>query len=184
MALMSAIDTVRLALPQEAVDIARIQRRAWSVGGIFADAVAQVSADDATQAWHAAIVRPPLAQLRVMVAVAEAGVVGFVVTGPAGDGDLSETDGYIAEFVVDPKSRGRGHGSRLINAAIDTLQKDGFTVATMWVPSADDALRDFLIGCGWAPDGAHQKVGISDDEAAAVKMLRFHTDISAGPTGG
>lgn len=178
MAPMSAIDTVRLALPQEAVDIARIQRRAWSDGGVFADGVAEVSADEATRAWHSAIVRPPLAQLRVLVAIGEVGVVGFVVTGPAGDADLGATDGYLAEFVVDPSQRRQGHGSRLINAAVDTLRKDGFDVATMWVPSSNDGLRDFLAGCGWAPDGAHQKVGIGDDEASAIKMLRYHTDIS------
>lgn len=178
MARMSAIDTVRLALPQESVDIARIQRKAWADGGVFAAAVSQVGADEATRAWHQAIVKPPLAQLRVLVAIAEAGVVGFVVTGPSGDPDAAATDGYLAEFVVDPKHRGRGHGSRLMNAAVDTLRKDGFHVATMWVPSADDALRSFLGECGWAPDGAHQKVGLGDDEQAAVKMLRFHTDIS------
>ncbi|MDO5677428.1 MAG: GNAT family N-acetyltransferase [Propionibacteriaceae bacterium] len=178
MARMSVIDTVRLAMPSEAIDIARIQRRAWADGGIFAAALAQVGADEASRAWHEAIVKPPLAQFRVLVAIGEPGVVGFVVTGPSGDGDLSPTDGYVAEFVVDPKHRRQGHGSRLINAAVDTLQKDGFTVATMWVPSADDAMRAFLTGCGWGPDGAHQKVGLGDDESQAVKMLRFHTDIS------
>lgn len=178
MARMSAIDTVRLALPQEAVDIARIQRRAWADGGLLAAALHEVSADEATRAWHEAIVKPPLAQLRVLVAVGDVGVVGFAVTGPSGDHDRSAADGYIAEFVVDPKSRGKGHGSRLLNACVDTLQKDGFGVATMWVPSADDALRRFLTESGWAPDGAHQRVGIDDNEEAAIKMLRFHTDIS------
>ena len=178
MARMSAIDTVRLALPQEAVDIARIQRRAWTDGGVLAAALDEVTADEATRAWHEAIVKPPLAQLRVLVAIGEAGVVGFVVTGPSGDHDRSASDGYIAEFIVDPKFKGKGHGSRLMNAAVDTLQKDGFTVATIRVPSANDHLRQFLTECGWAPDGAHQKVGIGEDEETAIKMLRFHTDIS------
>ncbi|MCG6566678.1 GNAT family N-acetyltransferase [Tessaracoccus sp. ZS01] len=175
---MSAIDTVRLALPQEAVDIARIQRRAWTDGGVLSAAAGEVSADEATRAWHEAIVKPPLAHLRVLVAIAEAGVVGFAVTGPSADPDRDVSDGYIAEFVVDPKHRGQGHGSRLINAAVDTLRKDGYQVATMWVPSADDSLRQFLNSCGWAPDGAHQRVGVGEDEAAAIKLLRFHTDIS------
>ncbi|GAA4906830.1 hypothetical protein GCM10025789_27860 [Tessaracoccus lubricantis] len=175
---MSAIDTVRLALPQEAVDIARIQRRAWTDGGVLSAAAGEVSADEATRAWHEAIVKPPLAHLRVLVAIGQPGVVGFAVTGPSGDPDREPTDGYIAEFVVDPKHRGQGHGSRLINAAVDTLRKDGYGVATIWVPSADDGLRQFLNGCGWAPDGAHQRVGVGEDESASVKLLRFHTDIS------
>lgn len=178
---MSAIDTVRLALPQEAVDIARIQRRAWSDGGILAAAAGHVSAEEATRAWHEAIVKPPLAHLRVLVAIGKVGVVGFAVTGPSGDEDHAPTDGHIAEFVVDPKNRGEGHGSRLVNAAVDTLRKDGYEMATMWVPSADDRLRQFLTGCGWGPDGAHQRVGFNEDEEDAIKLLRFHTDISAEP---
>lgn len=176
---MSTIDTVRLALPQEAVDIARIQRRAWTDGGLLSAAAGQVSAEEATRAWHEAIVKPPLAHLRVLVAIGKAGVVGFAVTGPSGDEDRAATDGHIAEFIVDPKNRGEGHGSRLINAAVDTLRKDGYDVATMWVPSADDRLREFLASGGWGPDGAHQRVGFDEDEEGAIKLLRFHTDISA-----
>ena len=173
---MSAIDTVRLALPVEAVDIARIQRRSWSEGPMSA-AAATVAADEATRAWHEAIVKPPLAHLRVLVAIGDAGVVGFAVTGPSGDPDRVDTDGTIAEFVVDPKHRTRGHGSRLMNAAVDTLRQDGYEVATMWVPATNDDLRAFLTSCGWAPDGAHQEVGF-DEEGQRLKLVRLHTDIS------
>lgn len=173
---MSAIDTVRLAMPVEAVDIARIQRRSWGSDGVMGAATAEVSADEATRAWHDAIVKPPLAHLRVLVAIGDAGVVGFAVTGPSGDPDRADTDGAIGEFVVDPKSRRQGHGSRLINAAVDTLRQDGFEVATMWVPAANDDMRAFLTGCGWGPDGAHQEVGL-EDGGATLKLVRLHTDI-------
>lgn len=175
---MSAIDTVRLALPAEAVDIARIQRRAWSETGVLASAVAQLPADAAARAWHEAITRPPLAHFRVLVAIGEAGVVGFAVTGPSPDDDAAERDGTIGEFVIDPTSRGKGHGSRLVNAAVDTLRTDGYDVATMWVQAADDALRSFLVSCGWGADGAHQEVAL-DESAPHLKLVRLHTDISA-----
>lgn len=179
MAPMSAPDTVRLALPAEAVDIARIQRRAWAESGLLAAAGGGPAADEATRVWHEAIVKPPLAHLRVLVAIGDGGVVGFAVTGPSGDPDRSERDGTIAEFVVDPRHRGEGHGSRLINAAVDTLRQDGYEVATMWVPARDDALRGFLVGCGWGADGAHQEVG-TEDGAPGIKLVRLHTDISLG----
>ena len=173
---MSVTDTVRLALPAEAVDVARIQRRAWAESGLLAAAGGGLPADEATRAWHEAIVRPPLAHLRVLVAIGGGGVVGFAVTGPSGDPDRAERDGTIAEFVVDPRHRGAGHGSRLINAAVDTLRRDGYEVATMWVRAADDALRAFLTGCGWAPDGAHQEIG-TEEGTPGIRLVRVHTDI-------
>ena len=164
---MSAVDTVRLAMPSESVDLARIQRRAWSESGALAAAVAGMGADEATRAWHDAIVRPPLAHFRVLVAV----------TGPSPDEDAEERVGAIGEFVVDPRERGRGHGSRLLNAAVDTLRTDGYEVATIWVQAADDALRAFLTACGWAADGAHQEVAV-DDAGARLKLVRLHTRIA------
>ncbi|CAL8975688.1 Mycothiol acetyltransferase [Tessaracoccus sp. O5.2] len=175
---MSVSDTVRLALPAEAVDVARIQRRAWAESGLLAAAGGGLPADEAARVWHEAIVKPPLAHLRVLVAIGDDGVVGFAVTGPSGDPDREERDGTIAEFVVDPRHRGAGHGSRLMNAAVDTLRQDGYEVATMWVRAADDGLRAFLVACGWAPDGAHQEIATADG-APGVKLVRLHTDIRA-----
>ena len=97
---MSVTDTVRLAMPAEAVDLARIQRRAWSESDALSDAVAATAADEATRAWHEAIVRPPLAHFRVLVALGDVGVVGFAVTGPSGDPDASERTGTIGEFTT------------------------------------------------------------------------------------
>jgi GNAT superfamily N-acetyltransferase len=174
---MSAVDTVRLAMPSESVDLARIQRRAWSESGALAAAVAGMGADEATRAWHDAIVRPPLAHFRVLVAIGEPGVVAFTVTGPSPDEDAEERTGAIGEFVVDPRQRGRGHGSRLLNAAVDTLRTDGYDVATIWVQASDDALRAFLTSCGWAADGAHQEVAV-DDAGARLKLVRLHTRIA------
>lgn len=175
---MSVTDTVRLALPAEAVDVARIQRRAWAEAGLLDTAGRVPPAAEATRVWHEAIAKPPLAHLRVLVAIGEVGVVGFAVTGPSGDPDRGERHGRIAEFVVDPRHRGAGHGSRLINAAVDTLRQDGYEVATMWVRAADDELRAFLVGCGWGPDGAHQEIG-TDDGGPSIRLVRLHTDISS-----
>lgn len=136
-----------------------------------------VSLDSMTQSWEAAILRPPLATLRVLVAVSNAGVVGFAAVGPSDDEDAHPgEDALVAEFVIDPQAQRHGHGSRLLNAVADTLRADGFTRATWWVRSTDDPLRRFLESAGWGPDGAHQSVG-TEDEAARVKMLRMHTSL-------
>lgn len=172
---MSMINTVRLALPSEAVDIARIQRRSWALNPALASANDLISAAEAARTWHEAIVRPPLAHLRVLVAIGTAGVAGFAVTGPLADPDAAPTDGLIGEFVVDPAQLGAGHGSRLISAAVDTLRADGYETAQLWVPSTHDALRTFLASCGFAPDGAHKE--LHSDDGSVLKLVRVHCAI-------
>lgn len=171
------INTVRLAMPAESVDIARIQRRVWGLQPQLAVMLTQVSAEQATALWHRAITAAPLATMRVLVAIGEGGIVGFAVTQPSEDPDAEPTAGQIAEFIVDPEARGAGHGSRLMQAAVDTLRTDGFTLATMWVPTTDDAMHQFLISGGWGADGAHQEASTEDGEHS-LKLTRFHTAIA------
>ena len=175
LAAMSTPDSVRLALPSEAVDVARLQRKAWSRTPGMAPALAAFPADQAVRTWHEAIVKPPLAHCRVLVALHQGQVVGFAVTGPSDDPDAAVDDGMIAEFVVDGDELG-DDASRLLNAAVDTLRADGYETATWWVRSEDDTLRGFLVECGWAADGAHRALGF-EDEADAVKQVRLMTRI-------
>lgn len=174
-------DSCRLALPAEAERIAAVQRRSWAQ--LFPSDVADhvlASVDLATMAasWESAIVRPPLATFRVMVALTESRVVAFAAIGPSDDEDAHPgTDGLVAEFVVDPAAQRQGHGSRLLNSVADTLRADGFTRATWWIRSTDDPLRRFLESAGWGPDGAHRTVG-SEDVSATVKMIRMHTALA------
>jgi GNAT superfamily N-acetyltransferase len=174
-------DSVRLALATEAPAIAALQRRSWSA--LLPDASAaqllkSVDLKTMTQSWHEAIQRPPLAQFRVLVAVTETRVTGFAAIGPSDDPDAEAgADALVAEFVIDPIARGQGHGSRLLNALADTLRADGFTRATWWVRSTDDTLRGFLTGSGWAADGAHTEIGMTDD-GPTLRLLRLHTALS------
>lgn len=170
-------DSVRLALPAEAEAIAALQRRSWQQlfpPEVAAHVLASVDLDTMAQSWRGAILRPPLAQFRVLVATSQGRVVGFSAVGPADDPDAAASDALVAEFVVDPQAQRQGHGSRLLNAVADTLRADSFTRATWWVRSTDHPLREFLESAGWAADGSHQTVG-TEDEAARVKMIRLHT---------
>lgn len=178
--------SVRLALPSEAAAIAAVQRRSWTQllpAPVAQRALAEVDLTTMAGSWQAAITRPPLATLRVLVAVdsSEIGqhrVVGFAAVGPGSDPDDSPgADGMVAEFAVDPLAQRQGHGSRLLQASMDTLRADSFTRATWWVNSTDDVLRRFLSASGWEADGAHREVGTEDGEAR-VKLVRLHTDIS------
>lgn len=174
--------SVRLALPAEAPALAEVQRRAWLADPALAEVVGSLTPEEMTQAWWAAITRPPMAEFRVLVALepGEEGplVRGFAAIGPSEDEDADPTDALVAEFIIDPDHRGQGHGSRLINAVADTLRADRFTRATLWLRSTDDALRSFLTEAGWGPDGAHREAG-TEDGRVHIKEIRLHSDISS-----
>lgn len=172
-------DSVRLALPTEAAAIAALQRRHWmaTLPREADSMLASVDLESMTTAWQAAILRPPLAPLRVLVARDSDAVVGFAAVGPSDDPDAeSGVDALVAEFAVDPPNWRRGHGSRLLHACVDTLRADGFRRATWWVRGSNDVLRKFLTEAGWAADGAHTEVAM-DADGPRVKLLRFHTAI-------
>ena len=173
-------DSCRLALPSEAEALAAIQRRSWEqllAPDVARHILSNVDLDTMAHSWHAAIARPPLAKLRVLVGIGNDRVVGFAAVGPSDDADADPgEDALVAEFVIDPQAQRKGHGSRLLHAVADTLRADGFSRATWWVQSTSDPLRRFLESTGWAPDGAHQQVG-TEDAAAIVKMVRMHTSL-------
>nr|NLI50041.1 GNAT family N-acetyltransferase [Propionibacterium sp.] len=170
--------TVRLALPGEAEQIAALQRRGWTQTlppGLAAAVLGSVSLAAMTDAWRRAILAPPLAEYRVLVAVGSGRLAGFAAIGPADDPDaVAGRDATIGEFVIDPRAQRQGHGSRLLNAAVDTLRADRFVRATWWLRTTDDALRAFVLSSGWAADGAHREVA-AEDGAETVRLVRLHT---------
>lgn len=174
-------DSVRLALPTQAPEIAALQRRSWLdvlPPAAAAQLLKSVTLAEMTESWQAAIQRPPLAQMRVLVALGSQHLVGFAALGPSNDADAEAgADALIAEFSIDPAAYHRGHGSRLINACIDTLRADGFSRATWWVGAEDNRLRNFLIQAGWAADGAHSEVAM-DAGGPRVKLVRLHTGVN------
>ena len=170
--------SVRVAWADDAPAIAELQLRAWR--DKYAELVpAEALPDDveaAAATWRASMSKPGDARNRVMVALERNRVVGFAITSPAGDPDCDPvTDAELQEFTVDPAERGRGHGSRLLQAAVDTMRADRFTRSVLWAIATDDALRGFLTGAGWAADGAHRELDLDGDGTTRVREVRLHT---------
>lgn len=167
---MSVKLSVRLAMPAEAAAVARLQAATLrkQLGEIALPDLGQ-----ATDAWLSAITRPPLATYRVLVALADDEVAGYALTGPSDDEDAEVTTGMIGDLVV--QIPGQGHGSRLMQACVDTLRADGFEYATMWLLTTDDLLRAFVLSSGWAADGAHRELGGEGSDVASVRQVRLIT---------
>lgn len=174
--------SVRVAWADDAPAIAALQVRTWSQ--VFADLapVGSLPSDPAElePVWLDALTRPKDARNRVLVALERNRVVGFVLTSAAQDPDCDPVvDGEMAELTLDVDERGKGHGSRLLQAAVDTLVADRFTRAVTWSASTDDALRTFLTQAGWAADGAHRELAVDDTGSRSLKQVRLHTAIGA-----
>lgn len=173
--------SVRVAWAADAPAIAEVQRRAWEqrYDDLLPDLLAERGLGPETHAaaWHQSLSHPPQARHRAMVALVHDRVVGFALTGPAVDPDGEPAvEAELAEFTVDPERIRQGHGSRLLQAAVDTMRADRFTRAVCWVDSTDDDLRAFLTGAGWAPDGATRQLA-DEAGAGAVKQVRLHTTL-------
>jgi GNAT superfamily N-acetyltransferase len=135
--------------------------------------------DAAAEAWRASLSAPKDARNRVLVALERNRVVGFAITAPAADPDCDPVrDAELMELTVDPGERGKGHGSRLLQAAVDTMRADRFTRSVLWAIASDDALRRFLTDAGWAPDTAHRELDLDGLGATLVKQVRLHTRFS------
>lgn len=173
--------SVRVAWADDALAIADLQVRAWPVlyDGLVPPEALPQDADEIAPVWRQALTAPADARNRVLVALERNRVVGFALTSPASDPDCDPVaDGELAEITLDPAERGKGHGSRLLQAAVDTLVADRFSRAVTWVGATDDGLRRFLTEAGWAADGAHRELGLDDSGEHSIKQVRLHTSIA------
>jgi GNAT superfamily N-acetyltransferase len=174
---------VRPARPQDAASIGQVHANAWqaSYAQLLPDRSAAALAPQAlAESWLAAVSDPPSPQHRVLVATAGPDVVAFVALSPGTDADAAPgQDAEILVLLVDPESTGRGHGSRLLNASVDTLRDNGFTVLRAWVPEPDEDRQRFLAGAGFTVDGATRVLDASGDGTATVRELRWSASIGS-----
>jgi GNAT superfamily N-acetyltransferase len=173
--------SVRVAWADDAPGIAGVQVAAWRTeyaDVLPAEVLDSFDADQFAAAWHQALSRPADARNRLLVALERNTIRGFAVTRPSPDPDSDPVgDGEITELVVHPHHGRAGHGSRLLQACVDTLRADRFTHGLIWLSTTDDVRRRFLTEAGWGTDGAHRELDLHGDGAVLVKQLRLHTDL-------
>ena len=156
--------SVRPARVTDADAAARAQLASWAEDGALPPgALAAASVSDLADAWTEAILRPPSPRHRVLVAVDVDVVVGVAATAPHDDPDADPRDeGALMALTVAPVARRRGHGSRLLAAAVDTLREAGL---------------DFLVRAGWAEDGARRTLDLDGTGTVLAEEVRLVTDV-------
>jgi GNAT superfamily N-acetyltransferase len=188
-----ALGYVRPARPEDAGEIARIQLATWRVA--YRRILPRHVLDNLDEAflarrWSAAVQEPPSGAHRVLVAVEQAEqsyLVGFAASGPA-DGEalapgepadaLGPDVAAVTDLLVEPRWGRRGHGSRLLAAAVDLWREDGMSRAVAWAFDGDEATRTFLTSTGWEPDGAARALDVDD---MLVPQVRLHVAVPTEP---
>jgi GNAT superfamily N-acetyltransferase len=174
--------SVRPARPEDAAGLGAVQAHSWrtSYATLLPEqARTALEPVDLAAAWSQAVTAPPSRRHRVLVATALGELVGFVALGPGSDADADPAvDAEIMVLVVDPDAQRLGHGSRLLNAAVDVLRDDGFGRVTTWVPDADTARHEFLVSAGFGADGATRVLDASGDGTSTVRESRLATTLS------
>src|SRR6476659_2899537 len=170
---------VRLAIPTDAGELARIQAEVWAevhAGALPADLLEAVGSTEAADRWRVAIAEPPSPRHRVLAALVGERVVGFADLAPASDPDtVPRLDGELLALCVDPAETGHGHGSRLVNAVADLARIDGVAHLHAWLSDGEADLRAFLVGAGWAADGARRSLDLRGDGDVVLDQTRLRT---------
>jgi GNAT superfamily N-acetyltransferase len=158
---------VRLATVDDAMPIAVLQCDTWRYD--YPELFQGSAGKDLEPAFVAERWRPVLQKdIPGFVLVATSGdrVVGFAAA------DVRDDTAEVHTLIVAPHARRAGHGSRLMSACADLVQRDGAREALMWCIAEDQALAEFLRSAGWAPDGGSRE--LSDDHAL-IREVRFVT---------
>ncbi len=150
--------SVRTGRVSDAPAVGLVQATVWRE--VYAGAVPPEVADQFDGGrfgaiWRRSLQDPPSTRHRLLVACAGDQVVGFAALAPASEEPgLPDGAGELTDLAVHPDARRSGHGSRLLNAAADTLRANDFTSVVCWVPAADDRARAFAASAGLDADGA------------------------------
>jgi GNAT superfamily N-acetyltransferase len=179
-----ALGYVRPARVSDAEEIARIQLTTWRTafsGFIPTSVMDGLDAAWVATRWEEACASPPSPLHRVFVAVEQdesdrsrLWTVGFAAVG-AGEEDDDPAAGAVTELLVEPRFARRGHGSRLLSAAVAHWQEHRLATAYAWSFTRDAASLNFYRSAGWDTDGTRRSL---DMDGTPVSQLRLHTDIT------
>ena len=136
---------------------------------------AMIAAPVIAAGWETAVTEPPSPEHHVLVATTaesdstDRTVVGLLGMAPTqsmdAEGRVDETGVQAVEVTalgVEPDSQRRGHGSRLLAAAVDLARQDGARALVAWAVRGDESVSRLLTSVGMAPTGAHRVLGVGE----------------------
>jgi ribosomal protein S18 acetylase RimI-like enzyme len=168
---------VRTAVAEDVPEIARLHVSVWRAAyrGHVPDAYLDaLDASNNRERWTKNLRD---ASRLVLVAMEGHLVVGFCSLIPSRDADALRSVGEITALYVDASRWRCGHGSALVDSAIDSAPSRNFSELTLWVLTANHGARAFYEARGFEPDG-HTKTDQRDSFALVETRYRRRV----GPT--
>lgn len=176
---------VRTARATDADAVGAVQAQLWRAAyGKFlsAELLEQFTPEAFGAVWAQSLTAPPSPLHRLLVATQGPDLVGFVAIGPRAT-DSPDTEpiddvegaGATGEILVGgvlSTYRRSGHGSRLLNAAVDTLRAGDFGRVELWVLALDTETLEFAEQAGLATDGAWRERELPGDATARELRMR------------
>ena len=174
--------SVRIARPSDAPAVGLVQAAVWRAAYAHVlpqEVVARFDGPSFARVWRDSLANPPSPHHVLLVACAGDQIVGFAAVGPSVDPDATETSGEVLVLGVHPDARRGGHGSRLLNAAVDTLRDQGFRSISTWLLAGEEDSRAFLTAAGLSPDSAYRD-RVIDANGKVAREVRLTADLSQG----
>ena len=165
--------SVRLARASDAPAVGLVQAVVWReayAAHLPAEVVDQFEPRGFTNAWRSSLQNPPSRDHILLVACAGEQVVGFAAVAPSGDPDLADDGAELLVLGVHPEARRQGHGSRLLNAAVDTARGRGRLSLAAWILADASEVRAFLHSAGLESDGAQRERVVAHDGATVWEV--------------
>jgi len=172
--------TVRVATPEDARDIVRINVLGWrtAYAGIVPDDVlASMDVAARIERYRERIGKP--SQFESLLVLDGAAIVGYTSIGPyrigQHEGVLSRRVGEVVAIYVDPPRWGTGAGRALMDAAVARLAARGFASVRLWVLADNHRARGFYQRVGFVPDGARASYPVTRPDGTVVDLpeLRY-----------
>jgi GNAT superfamily N-acetyltransferase len=174
--------SVREATAADVSAIAEVQVQTWreAYGNILPRDVLDGLDPAVVEArWRESIEDRSRVRSHALIATDSGRMVGVAAVSPSTDEDEDPaTTAELGPLLVLPSLQGKGHGSRLLAAAIDILRADGVGRAVCWVFQSDSGTQTFYETAGWALDGATRDL---DAAGTLVREVRMHTDLTELP---
>lgn len=128
--------------------------------------------------WEGPVTTPPSPEHHVLVSTEDGLVVGLIGVAPTqgldeqGQPVEGSRAAEITALGVAADYQRRGHGSRLLAAAVDLARADGATALSAWAVRGDESLTGLLTAAGLTRTGAHRQLpigeGVTEDCWAAL----------------